>query len=38
VTLADLLAAKQPARETFTLYIAPEVMTDPSWPAISQAG
>jgi hypothetical protein len=38
VTLADLLAAKQPARESFTLYIAPEVMIDPSWPAISQAG
>jgi hypothetical protein len=38
VSLADLLAAKEPARASFTLYVAPEVMTDPGWPAISQGG
>ena len=38
VTLPELLAAKDPARESFTLYVAPEVMSDPGWPALSQPG
>jgi hypothetical protein len=38
VTLAELLAAEQPARESFTLYVAPEVTDDPSWPRITRAG
>jgi hypothetical protein len=38
VTPGELLAAREPARATFTFYVAPEVMTDPGWPAISQGG
>jgi len=38
VTLTELLASTEPARETFRLYVAPEVTSDPSWPALSQAG
>jgi hypothetical protein len=38
VTLAELLAAKEPARESFTLYVAPAITSDPSWAAISRAG
>lgn len=38
VTLAELLAATVPARESYRLYVAPEIMNDPSWPALSQAG
>jgi len=38
VTLAELLAAEEPSRESYRLYVAPEITNDPSWPAISQAG
>lgn len=38
VTLPELLAAKEPARESYRLYVAPEITNDPSWPALSQAG
>jgi len=38
VTLPDLVAAAEPLRESYRLYLAPEVTSDPSWPAISQAG
>jgi hypothetical protein len=38
VTLGELLAAKEPPRESFSLYVAPAITSDPSWPAISQVG
>lgn len=38
VTLADLLTAREPARESFRLYVAPAITSDPSWPLISRAG
>ncbi|MGQ0804112.1 MAG: hypothetical protein ACT4PI_09645 [Actinomycetota bacterium] len=37
VTLAELLAAREPTREGYTLYVAPAITSDPSWPA-RQAG
>lgn len=38
VTLAELLAAREPERDSFRLYVAPAVTNDPSWPPLSQAG
>jgi hypothetical protein len=38
VTLAELLAAREPERASFTLYVAPAVTNDPSWLSLSRAG
>lgn len=38
VTLAELVAATEPAREGFTLFVASDVKADPAWVELTQAG